>query len=204
VKNGTIEAGIQFQMKDKKLFIIAGANGSGKTTLAKEVLPEYNLEFINADEVARSINPDDLQSVRVTAGKIVLKKLDDCLNKGISIAIESTLAGNFLLKHIKKAKDLGYQTAIIYVFLDNPQFNIERIRSRIRNGGHYIPDEDVIRRYHRSIFNFWNKYKDNVDTWEIYYNGISYFQLVMESESKEIEIVNEKLYNLFMEILKNG
>jgi predicted ABC-type ATPase len=190
-------------MKDKKLFIIAGANGSDKTTLAKEVLPEYNLEFINADEVARSINPNDLQSVRVTAGKIVLRKLDDCMNKGISIAIESTLAGNFLLKHIKKAKDLGYQTAIIYVFLDNPQFNIERIRSRVRNGGHYIPDEDVIRRYRRSIFNFWNKYKDLSDVWKIYYNGGSDFLLVAKSISFEIEILDERLYNLFMENLIN-
>jgi predicted ABC-type ATPase len=190
-------------MKDKKLFIIAGANGSGKTTLAKEVLPEYNLEFINADEVARSINPDDLQSVRVTAGKIVLKKLDDCLNKGVSIAIESTLAGNFLLKHIKKAKDFGYQTAIIYVFLDNPQFNIERIRARVRNGGHYIPDEDVIRRCFRSKKNFWYKYKDLSDVWKIYYNGGSDFLLVAKSISSEIEILDERLYNLFMENLIN-
>lgn len=190
-------------MTDKKLFIIAGANGSGKTTLAKEVLPEYSLEFINADEIARSINPQNIESVKVTAGKIVLKKLDDSLSKGVSIAIESTLSGNFLLKYIKRAKDLGYQIAIIYVFLDTPLFNIKRIKARVRNGGHDVPDEDVIRRYNRSLYNFWNKYKALVDSWEVHYNGISYFQLVMESEFQGIEIVNEKLYNLFMEILNN-
>jgi predicted ABC-type ATPase len=33
-----------------ELFLISGANGSGKTTLARELLPEFGLEFINADE----------------------------------------------------------------------------------------------------------------------------------------------------------
>jgi len=190
-------------MDDKKLFIIAGANGSGKTTLAKELLPEYDLVFINADEIARSINPHNLESVRVSAGKEVFKKLDECLNNGINFAIETTLSGSFLVKYIKKAKEIGYKTTIIYVFLDNPQFNINRIKARVKNGGHNIPNEDVIRRYHRSLFNFWNNYKDLVDSWEVHYNGISYFELVIECQSQGIEILNEKLYNLFMEILKN-
>lgn len=47
-------------MFSKNLFIIAGANGSGKTTLAKELLQEFDLFFINADEIAKSINPDEM------------------------------------------------------------------------------------------------------------------------------------------------
>lgn len=190
-------------MYNKKLFIIAGANGSGKTTLAKELLPEYGLIFINADEIARNINPHDIHSVRVSAGKEVFKKLDECLNSGISFAIETTLSGNFLIKYIKKAKELGYQTTIIYVFLDTPQFNIKRVKVRVKNGGHDIPDEDVIRRYYRSKNNFWFKYKDLVDIWEVYYNGMSIYELVMKYRNSDIEILDELLYNLFMENLQD-
>lgn len=188
-------------MDDKKLFIIAGANGSGKTTLAKELLPEYSLVFINADEIAKTINPHNLQSVRVSAGKEVFKKLDDCLNNGISFAIESTLSGSFLIKYIKRAKSLGYTVSLSYVYLDNPEFNINRIKARVKNGGHNIPNADVIRRFYRSKNNFWLKYKDLSDIWEVYYNGMSGFVLVVKSISSQIEILDEKLYNVFMENL---
>ena len=43
------------------LYIIAGANGSGKSTLASELLPSENIEFLNADEVAKEICPEKLK-----------------------------------------------------------------------------------------------------------------------------------------------
>ena len=134
----------------KSLFIIAGANGSGKTTLAKELLKEYSLDFINADEIARAINPDDLHSVRIQAGKEVFKKLNEMLSQDKSFALETTLSGNFLVKVLKQAKIQGYNTALVYSFVDNPDICIERIKVRVRTGGHHVPDEDVIRRYYRS------------------------------------------------------
>ncbi|MFH0702233.1 MAG: AAA family ATPase [bacterium] len=184
---------------DKKIFIIAGANGSGKTTLAKELLPELSLEFVNADEIARAINPDDLQAVRVQAGKKVFKKIDEMLLQEKSFAIETTLSGNFLVKVIKQAKIQGYNTVLIYSFVDNPQICIERIKVRVRTGGHYVPDEDVIRRYYRSKNNFWKKYKDIVDEWTVFYNGLERSILVAKGESETIESIQEELYKFFME-----
>ena len=51
----------------KYLYIIAGANGSGKSTLASELLPEEELEFINADEIAKEICPQNIESARISA-----------------------------------------------------------------------------------------------------------------------------------------
>lgn len=72
-------------MQDKILYIIAGANGSGKSTLASELLPSENLDFLNADEVAKEICPENIESVKIKAGKIVLKRLEDLLNGGHDI-----------------------------------------------------------------------------------------------------------------------
>ena len=58
------------------LYIIAGANGCGKSTLASELLPDKNIEFLNADDIAREICPDSIESVKIRAGKMVLEKLD--------------------------------------------------------------------------------------------------------------------------------
>lgn len=90
--------------KTKKLYIIAGANGSGKSTLASELLPEEKLKFINADEIAKEICPDNIESVRISAGKETYKRLNLFFENNISFAIETTLSGNNYVKTIEKAK----------------------------------------------------------------------------------------------------
>lgn len=58
------------------LFIVGGANGSGKTTLARTVAELTKLTFVNADETARVINPEDVHAARFQAGREVLKELE--------------------------------------------------------------------------------------------------------------------------------
>jgi predicted ABC-type ATPase len=188
--------------KKKHLYIIAGANGSGKSTLASELLPEENLEFLNADDIAKEICPENIESVRITAGRKVLKKLDNLFESKKSFAIETTLAGNNHIETIKKAKELKYNIALIYSFVENPEICINRIKVRVLNGGHNIPDEDVIRRFYRSKNNFWNKYKDIVDEWNLFYNGVSDYILVAKQELNGIEILNDALYNEFIKDIK--
>lgn len=185
-------------MKDKVLYIIAGANGSGKSTLASELLPSENLDFLNADEVAKEICPENIESVKVKAGKIVLKRLEELLNIGKSFAIETTLSGKNHIKTIKKAKELNYQVVLVYSYLDNPILCENRIKIRVLNGGHNIPKEDIIRRFYRSKENFLNIYKDLVDEWNLFYNGTSEYILVAQYTNNEIEIFSENLYNEFI------
>ena len=189
-------------MQDKILYIIAGANGSGKSTLASELLPSENLDFLNADEVAKEICPKNIESVKIRAGKIVLMRLEDLLNSGKSFAIETTLSGKNHIKTIQKAKELNYQVILIYSYLDNPVLCENRIKIRVLNGGHNIPKEDIIRRFYRSKENFWSIYKDLVDEWNLFYNGTSEYILVAQYANNEIEIFSENLYNEFIKDFK--
>ena len=143
-------------MNEKILYIIAGANGSGKSTLASELLPSENLEFLNADDVAKEICPDNIESVKIKAGKIVLKRLESLFDSKKSFAIETTLSGKNHIKTVKRAKDLDYQVILIYSYLDNPILCENRIKIRVLNGGHNIPKEDIQKRFYRSKENFWN------------------------------------------------
>ena len=120
----------------------------------------------------------------------------------MSFAVETTLSGNNYIKTFEKAKELGYKIILLYTFVDNSKICIERIKVRVKNGGHPVPDEDVIRRYKRSISNFWNKYKNLADEWNLYYNGNDSSTIVAQQTSKDdIEILNENLYTLFRENL---
>jgi predicted ABC-type ATPase len=113
----------------KKLFFIAGANGSGKTTLAKEFLQEErSLVFLNADDIAYDISPNNIEKVKISAAKELYKRLDVLFEKKLSIAIETTLSGNNYIKIIEKAKRFDYYTVIAYSFVDNPQICISRIK----------------------------------------------------------------------------
>ncbi len=149
-----------------ELIIIAGANGSGKTTFSKQILAETGFEFLNADEIEKELAISKLQ-----AGKVFFNRLETFLSYQTSFVLESTLSGNYLVKALEKAKQQGYVIRIVYVFLENPNDCIQRIKLRVKLGGHFVPDEDVIRRYYRSKANFWNTYKSLVDSWIMIYNS---------------------------------
>ena len=150
----------------QELIILGGANGSGKTTFSKQILAATAYEFLNADEIEKELAVSKLQ-----AGKEFFKRLDDYISKETSFVLESTLSGNYLVKAVEKAKAKGYFIRIVYVFLESPEDCIQRIKLRVKLGGHFIPDEDVIRRYYRSKMNFWKIYKNLADDWVMIYNS---------------------------------
>jgi predicted ABC-type ATPase len=141
--------------KKKQVVIVAGANGSGKTTFARKFLDVTKYEFLNADEIAKEMNPQDPVKVRIAAGKQVINLLDQFIDEGKNFVIESTLSGSFLEKHIEELKQKGFEISLTFIFLGSKDLCIERIKSRVRQGGHNVPDEDVIRRFNRGLVKIW-------------------------------------------------
>lgn len=189
----------------KVLYIIAGANGSGKSTLAEILLKEKKLEFLNADDIAKEICPNAINSVPISAGKLYFARLDSFFKKNISFAIESTLSGNNIIKIIKKAKSQNYKIILIYSFLANCTKCIERVKNRVRNGGHNVPEEDIIRRYYKSVDKFWNKYRCIVDEWTMFYNGYEYAPIIVSFGVKdEFSIINNDIQENFYDILNTA
>ena len=88
----------------KQLYIIAGCNGAGKTTASFTILPEVLncKEFINADEIAKGLSPFQPESVAMQAGRIMLARMDELLQKGKTFAFETTLATKSYKQKIRK------------------------------------------------------------------------------------------------------
>ena len=182
----------------RTLYILAGANGSGKSTIAKELLPEENIVYVNADDIARELCPENMQAVRIRAGKEFYSRISELFNEKKSFAMESTLSGVGHIKTIQRAHKLEYKVVIIYTFVDSAASCVARIQTRVKNGGHPVPEEDVIRRFDRSKQHFWNIYKQQADHWVLYYNGGDDIVCVAEQDKgKDIVIFAENLYNLF-------
>jgi predicted ABC-type ATPase len=191
------------QDDNKVLYIIAGANGSGKSTLAEVLLKERNLEFLNADEIAKEIAPDAINSVPISAGKIYFKRLDEYLKNNKSFAVESTLSGNNIIRIIKKAQKQSYKIILVYSFLPSCTTCIERVKKRVENGGHNVPEEDIIRRYYKSIIKFWGEYRFVVNEWIMFYNGYEYAPVIVSMGKKDnFDIINKEMQNKFNNIHK--
>ena len=181
-------------MRNKIFYIIAGANGSGKTSFAKSYAMLNNLHFINADEIAKKYDPNDLQKYKVKAGKEFFKQLKEYIDvRNESFIIETTLSGKYLEAVIKKAKKQKFKVVLIYLFLESANENIYRVKHRVLNGGHHVPEVDIIRRYERGKKLFWNLYKDIVDDWLLFFNGDDSYELVAENN----DIINGVLFEVF-------
>jgi predicted ABC-type ATPase len=186
----------------KEVVIIAGANGVGKTTFARSYGDIYPLDFVNADEAARELNPEDMESVKLKAGRFFFKKVDELIKNDDNFIIESTLAGKYLLRLIRRFKDRGFFVKIIYIFLENPEVCIERIKERVLKGGHNVPDKDVLRRYYRSKKNFWHSYKDLADKWFLMYNSEYHFTEIAIGSKEKYIIRHNRLFEDFLKDMK--
>lgn len=181
-----------------RLTIIAGANGSGKTTFALSYAEFSGLEFINADEIAKELNPEAMDHEKFNAGKIFLRRIEELLVQKQDLILETTMSGKYLIKIIQKAKQSGYFIDIFYLYLDNVVNNIARVQNRVYNGGHDIPKEDIIRRYYRSRKLFYEQYKAMADRWFLFFNADDEFEEVANFADGELTVLHEPYYNTFV------
>ncbi len=155
-----------------RALIIAGPNGAGKTTFAREYLPNEAqvLQFINADLIAQGISPFAPSSADVLAGRIMIQRIQEMVAEGADFAIETTLSGNWLVKHILDWKAKGYTVELFYICLESPDISVSRVKTRVQKGGHHIPEDVIRRRFKRSLEMLERKYKSIVDDWMVYDN----------------------------------
>ena len=182
-----------------KLYIIAGCNGAGKTTASFTILPKILgcKEFINADEIAKGLSPFQPESVAVQAGRIMLARMDELLQKGETFAFETTLATKSYKQKIEWAQANGYEVTLLFFWLDSPNIAKERVAQRVAEGGHNIPLETIERRYYNGIANLFTIYIDMVDICYIFDNSEGRKELIAQKERhKDIVIYNNDKFNL--------
>ena len=186
----------------KNAIIVAGPNGAGKTTFAEKYLDVRELEYVSADKIAFKLNPEEPSRIRVQAGKLFFQEIETVVEKGEDLLIEVTLAGFGFRRTVHRLKQAGYTVHLIFIFLKSPDLCVNRVRERVAQGGHNVPEEDITRRFYRSINNFWRTYKNIADTWNIYSNFGADFHRVAVGEKEQINICDSSLFELFLDNVK--
>jgi predicted ABC-type ATPase len=157
----------------KEIVILAGPNGAGKTTAARKLLPKFTeiREFLNADEFARRIAPDSVGSAAFAAGRMLLKRMHELVDRNVSFGLETTLSGKSYVRLLKGCKQAGWRITVVYFWLPSPKDAIARVQRRVLAGGHGVPVEDIRRRYYAGLANLVRLYTPLADELEIYDNS---------------------------------
>lgn|SRR5699024_498224 len=184
-------------------FVFAGNNGSGKSTFRNLIIDKIGVDInIDADAIARRLNPENPISKRVTAGKEVINSVNEYLKEGKSFSIETTLAGKNALKQIIKAKKYGYEVTMFYIALNNVKQNIERVAMRVENGGHDIPTGDIIRR-NQTSFKHLYEYAHMIDNLILIDNSKDGGEAVLEINDGNITFKADTLPKWSQPLLKD-
>ena len=183
---------------NKKLYVIAGCNGAGKTTASFTILPDILSckEFVNADEIAKGLSPFQPEKVAFEAGRIMIKRINELLDAEQTFAFETTLATKSYRGKIIRAKKQNYNVTLLFFWLENVDLAIERVRTRVLEGGHNIDSDVIKRRYKNGIKNLFENYVDIADEVLIFDNSFGVPELIAEkSLDSEMKILSPIKFN---------
>jgi predicted ABC-type ATPase len=173
------------------IYVLAGPNGSGKSTAARALIPQFLncAEFVNADVIARGLSAFRPENAAFQSGRAMLTRLDELANEGVDFAFETTLSSRTFVPWLRRRQAEGYAFHLFYFCLESAEMSIQRVASRLRAGGHHVPDEAIRRRFARSQSNFLDLYMPLANLWEFYDNTYTEPRLIaFGGKDKQTEV----------------
>jgi predicted ABC-type ATPase len=131
-------------MSKPLVLVFAGPNGSGKSTITK-LIPQHGV-YVNADDLKKEYALTDIEAAQKAESlrnKLIEKKSD--------FTFETVLSTDRNLLLLQKAKENGYEIRCIYVLTCNADINVSRVKSRVLEGGHDVPEDKIRSRYDKAL-----------------------------------------------------
>ncbi|MBB2992839.1 putative ABC-type ATPase [Mycolicibacterium iranicum] len=133
-----------------RLDLVVGCNGAGKSTFVELTLAPLlpRSMFVNADEIAKRQWPDAAAEHSYEAAQIAARTRTKLIELGESFIAETVFSHPSKLELIDAADAAGY-TVVLHALLIPEKLAVERVRHRVRAGGHHVPEEKIRERYQR-------------------------------------------------------
>src|SRR5262249_1209078 len=139
---------------DRPIFwIVAGPNGSGKSSIYQDTDIEAfarSVWIINPDLLTarlKEVEGLELGRANLEAVQRIEGWLDASVRAHQTVGVETVLSTQKYRGIVAAAKKLQFQIRLTYVVLDSPQRCIERVRLRVKKGGHAVPEDKIVDRY---------------------------------------------------------
>jgi predicted ABC-type ATPase len=124
--------------------------------------------FVNADLIAAGLSPVRPELAAMRAARLMLELIGDLVARGESFAFETTLADRAYVRRIAEWQRVGYHVTVLFLSLASADAAIRRVRWRVTQGGHAIPEDVIRRRFAAGRANFEKLYKPQADAWALY------------------------------------
>jgi predicted ABC-type ATPase len=133
-----------------RIDLVVGPNGAGKSTFVALTLAPLlpGSVFVNADEIARQRWPDDPASHAYAAAQVAADTRSTLIELGRPFIAETVFSHPSKLDLIRTARAAGY-TVVLHVLLIPEDLAVERVKHRVRAGGHDVPEAKIRQRHRR-------------------------------------------------------
>lgn len=68
-----------------------------------------------------------------------------------TFTFETVMSAPDKVELLRAARASGYRTYLYYIATEDPAINIQRVRNRVADGGHDVPEDKISARYYRSL-----------------------------------------------------
>lgn len=139
------------------LLVIAGCNGSGKSTFSKFIVPEdflpfdYDFYFLS---YYKQLADSDIRDT--IAHNMAFNELENQVNYSILNNRSFCYETNFNSTPLywpELFKKQGYEVNLIFFCLNSIHEAKRRVAIRYENGGHYVPENEIVKRYYEGFEN---------------------------------------------------
>jgi predicted ABC-type ATPase len=93
---------------------------------------------------------------------------------------------------------------LLFLFLDSVDLAIERVKTRVNEGGHDIPEKVIKRRYFSGLKNLFDLYMPICDYWMITNNSNPSLELIAEGNDSNINRIENSPKFELMKKMANG
>lgn len=124
-------------------------NGSGKSTLRSFNQDAVQI-VIDSDHIAMQINPQNPRLADIDAGRKAIGLFRFAIKQHIDFSMESTLSGNSIIQRMKTEKENGFYVHLNYIGFNKVSINLDRVKARVKTGGHFIDEQTIRQRFNIS------------------------------------------------------
>lgn len=136
-----------------ELWLLVGGNGAGKTTFYERFLAPRKIPLVNADNIARSVWPDAPEKHSYEAALIAERERFRLLEERQSFCFETVFSHPSKVDFVGAAKAAGFRIRLFYFHLELASLNKARVVSRVKAGGHNVPEAKIEARIPRTLAN---------------------------------------------------
>ena len=141
------------------LVVVAGPNGAGKSTFIRRYLEALRLPYVNADHIARILRAAEPRFSQRELDRRAFNEAerlrDDLLELRLGFCTETVFSDpvGAKLDFLERARAGGFFVVLVFIGLENPGISLGRVRQRVAQGGHDVPESSLIARFPRTLKN---------------------------------------------------